>query len=108
MAFGTLSDDRAIALAALQELGLTVPEVGGAARAVRRAERLVAAETTRCMRELRERLVRAAHDLDPLGAKGSASGRIARIMVAAQEAGCDAAPAPYDDRTDVDRRLVHR
>jgi hypothetical protein len=93
MTFGTLRDGRAAALAALQELGFAVPEVR--AGPVRAAERAVVAETTRAMRLLRDHWTAKPSPL----AKG--------VAVAAEAAGCDARPVPYDDFSEVDRRLVH-
>lgn len=93
MTFGTLRDGRATALAALQELGLSVPEVR--AGAVRSAERAVVVETTRTMRLLRDHWTKVA------------SPYTRGVAVAAEAAGCDARPVPFDDFTDIAQRAVY-
>lgn len=98
MTFGTLRDVRAVALAALQEIGFTVPEVRS--RAVREAEKAVVSETTRTMRLLRDHLIALAGDKDVAFSQS--------IAVASREAGCDSVPVPFDDFSDVAMRTVHR
>jgi hypothetical protein len=97
MAFGTLRDARAAALAALQELGFAVPEVR--AGPVRAAEAAVIAETTRTMRSLRDRLIASSGDRNAAFARS--------VAVAAEAAGCDARPLPFDDFSDIAQRTVH-
>lgn len=91
MTFGTLRDGRAAALSALQELGFSVPEVN--AKPLRAAERAVVAETTRAMRLLRDHYLKKR--------PGSPW-----VAVAAEAAGCDARPVPFDDFSDVAQRSV--
>jgi len=98
MTFGTLRDVRAVAMAALQEIGFTVPEVRS--RPVREAEKAVVSETTRTMRILRDHLIAMAGDKDVAFSQS--------IAVASREAGCDSVPVPFDDLSDVDMRIVHR
>jgi hypothetical protein len=97
MTFETLRDGRSVALSALQEIGLAVPEVR--ASPIRDAERVVLSETTRAMRLLRDRLIASTGDRTSAYARS--------ISVSASAAGCDSSPVPFDDHDDIDRRTVH-